>query len=261
MSEKKKYLANELRTYNEHAAGIDVSKKDFYVAAPSGNTIEVRVFKSFTRDIHSLVEWLVSLGVETVAMESTGVYWIQLYRVLQDYGIEPVVVNARHVQSLNAEKTDAKDCKMLQHLHSCGILKASYYPDNEIRALRSYMRQREVLVRDLTRSVQHMQKNMDQMNIKLNNVLSDINSRSGIRIIESILAGQRQAEKLASLADRRVKCSKEDLIKSLEGDWRREHLYGLKQAYDRYKHIQEHIKDCDYELEKLLKEITTGQGT
>src|SRR5690606_39152365 len=209
---------------NPNAGGIDISSKEHYVAVPEGRSKEcVRTFQSFTEDLHLLAQWLQSCGIETVAMESTGVYWYHLYTVLLDYGLEVYLVNARHVKNVPGRKSDVSDARWLQQLHSFGLLNGCFQPDNLTRELRNYVRQRKTLVRQMTTAVQRMQKALEQMNIKLNNVVSDRQGNTGIAIIAAILGGERNPGELAKLRDRRIKASKEVFLKSLEGTWRAEH--------------------------------------
>jgi transposase len=185
----------------------------------------IRQFKTFTADLNALANWLIQCGITTVAMESTGVYWIPLYQILEDRGIEVKLVNARHVKNVPGRKSDVRDCEWLRRLHNFGLLNGSFRPEAEICVLRSYMRQRETLVRYASYHVQHMQKALTQMNIKLQHVISDITGTTGMRIIRAILAGERDGIKLAAMKDWRVKSSVETIAKALTGDYREEHLF------------------------------------
>lgn len=245
---------------NPNAAGIDISTKEHYVAVPEGRSKEdVRCFNSFSRDLHELAKWLKSCNVDTVAMESTGVYWYHLYTVLLDYDIEVYLVNAYHVKNVPGRKSDVSDARWLQQLHSFGLLRSCYQPDNLTRTLRNYVRQRKQLVQSMTREVQHMQKALEQMNIKLSNVIGDIQGKTGMTIIKCILDGERDPEALAVHRDSRIKSSKETLIKSLEGIWREEYLFNLKQAWDHYFFLQGQLAECDKECEKVVKELSDDQ--
>src|SRR5215813_6768671 len=176
---------------NPNAAGIDVGASEHYVAVPPDREVEsVRRFGAFTEDLHALARWLVQCGVQTVAMESTGVYWIPLYQILEDYGFEVKLVNARHVKHVPGRKSDVQDCQWLQQLESGGLLSGSFRPEAKICILRSYMRQREMLVRDAGRYIQQMQKALTQMNLKLPQVISDLSGRTGLRIVRAIVAGE-----------------------------------------------------------------------
>ena len=251
----KNYLMSKL--VNPNAAGIDISIKEHYVAVPEGRSKEsVRCFQSFTRDLHELANWLKECKVETIAMESTGVYWYHLYTVLLDYGFEVYLVNAYHVKNVPGRKSDVSDARWLQQLHSFGLLKGCFQPDNQTRSLRNYVRQRKQLITQMSREVQRMQKALEQMNIKLSNVIRDIQGKTGMAIISSILDGERNPQVLAQFRDPRIKASKEKLIKSLEGNWREEQLFNLKQAYEHYFFLQGQLADCDKECERLVKDMS-----
>jgi transposase len=255
---------------NPNAAGIDISTKEHYVAVPEGRSeVDIRCFQSFTRDLHELANWLKECGVETIAMESTGVYWYHLYTVLLDYGFEVYLVNAYHVKNVPGRKSDVSDARWLQQLHSFGLLRGCFQPDNSTRSLRNYVRQRKQIITQISREVQRMQKALEQMNIKLNNVIRDIQGKTGMAIISSILEGERDPQVLAQYRDPKIKASKEKLIKSLEGNWREEQLFNLKQAYEHYFFLHGQIAECDKECERLVtdmsdedipkKEITSGK--
>jgi len=242
---------------NPNAAGIDISTKEHYVAVPEGRSKEdVRCFQSFTRDLHELAHWLKECDVDTVAMESTGVYWYHLYTILLDYGFEVSLVNAYHVKHVPGRKSDVSDARWLQQLHSFGLLRASFQPDNLTRSLRNYVRQRKFIIQQITREVQRMQKALEQMNIKLHNVIRDLQGKTGMAIVSSILEGERDPLVLVQLRDPRIKASKETLIKSLEGNWREEQLFNLRQAYDLYFFLQNQLMECDVACEKLIKEMS-----
>jgi len=242
-----------VQVMHPNAAGIDISSRGHYIAVPPDrDTQPVRSFGSFTEDIREIVQWLRSCKIDTVAMESTGVYWIQLYLMLEEAGFEVYLVNARHVKNVTGRKTDELDCQWIQKLHSFGLLSNSFQPDNLTRELREYVRQRKSLIHDSSRHIQHMQKAMEMMNIKLPNVISDITGKSGMQIIEAILKGERNPEKLLRLVDARVKASPLEIKKSLEGRWRKEHLFELKQAFDLYNYFLGKIDECDKEIEKVL---------
>jgi len=242
---------------NPDAAGIDISTKEYYVAVPEGRSKEdVRCFQSFTRDLHELAKWLKECNVDTVAMESTGVYWYHLYTVLLDYGFEVYLVNAYHVKNVPGRKSDVSDARWLQQLHSFGLLKGCFQPDNLTRSLRNYVRQRKQLIKQMATEVQRMQKALEQMNIKLNNVIRDLQGKTGTAIITSILKGERDPHVLAQYRDPRIQASRETLIKSLEGNWREEQLFNLKQAHDHYNFLQGQLTECDRECEKIVKQMS-----
>lgn len=238
---------------NPNAAGIDIASNVHYVAVAENKCKNpVRSFKGFTKDLHELAKWLVELGIETVAMESTGAYWFQLYTILLDYGIEVFLVNAYHVKNVPGRKTDVIDAQWLQELHENGYLKPCFQPDNLTRELRTYVRLRKQIVREMATETQRMQKAMINMNIKLHDVISDINGQTGKAIVNAIINGERDPGRLASLSNNRIKCSKENLIKALEGNWRNEQVFCLKMARDRYHELDRHLQNTDKESEKII---------
>ena len=213
-----------LRTINEHAGGIDVGAEEHYVAVPPHSVPKgesaVRSFSAFTSGLDASVEWLKQCRVTTVAMESTGVYWVPLAQKLEEAGIEIVLVNARHVRNVPGRKTDVKDCQWLQELHSFGLLNGSFRPSDDICRLRSLQRHRANLVSSASAEIQHMQKALQQMNLHLHHVLSDINGLTGMRILDAIVSGERNPAELAKLRDPRVKSTAAEIEKALEGDYR-----------------------------------------
>lgn len=259
---KKKEKAAKMQVINPSAAGVDVGSTFHYVAVPeSRSDTPVRRFESFTRDLHDLAKWLKECAIETVAMESTGIYWVQLFMILEQYGFKVYLVNAHHVKNVSGRKSDVSDCQWIQQLHSYGLLSASFQPEELTRSLRGYMRHRKNLTQNYATHVLHMQKAFEQMNIKLHNVIADITGKSGQAIITAILAGERDAQALATLADKKVKCSKEELIKSLEGDWQDEPLFELKQAFELYAFYKEKISECDAEIEKAIQKFNPDIDT
>jgi len=242
---------------NLDAAGIDVSAKEHYVAVPEDRDTEsIQCFKSFTRDLHVMAKWLLKCKIKTIAMESTGVYWYHLYTVLLDYGFEVYLVNAYHVKNVPGRKSDVSDARWLQRLHSFGLLSPCFQPDNLTRELRNSTRQRKSIIKDMSTQTQRMQKALELMNIKLNNVIRDINGKTGHMIVSAILDGETNPEILASYADYRIKATKENLIKSLEGNWRKEQLFNLKQAYDHINFLQHQLKECDKQTEEILNQFS-----
>lgn len=240
-----------------NAAGIDISSKEHVVAVPEDRAKEsVRTFQGFTRDLHQLANWLLTCKIETIAMESTGVYWYDLYTILLDYGFEVYLVNAYHVKNVPGRKSDVSDARWLQELHTFGLLRSSFQPDNLTRSLRNYVRQRKNIIQGLTKETQRMQKALEQMNIKLNNVIRDINGKTGTAIITAILKGERDPKVLAQYRDWRIKASEETLIKSLEGNWREEQIFNLRIAYNHYLFLQEQLNQCDIESEKVIKRMS-----
>lgn len=236
-----------------NAAGIDIASQMHYVAVPPDrDETPVRKFGTFTADLHEIARWLKQCGIDTIAMESTGIYWIQLYLILEEYGFEVFLVNARHIKNVTGRKSDVLDCQWILQLHTYGLLNASFQPESITRELRTYMRQRKNLTEGYSVQIQLMQKAFEQMNIKLHNVIADITGKSGQLIIQAILSGERNADRLAELADKHIKAKKEDLIKSLEGNWRNEHVFELKQAYELYLVFKQKINECDVQIEKVL---------
>ena len=196
-------------------------------------------------------------GIKTVALESTGVYWIPLYQILESYGLQVKLVNARHVKHVPGRKTDVQDCQWLQQLESFGLLSGSFRPEAKICVLRSYMRQREMLIRAAGRYIQQMQKALTQMNLKLQHVISDLSGQTGLRIVRAIVAGERDGLKLAALKDRRVKSDVSTIAKALEGDYRAEHLFALKQGLELYDYYQQKIAECDAEIRQEMQRLET----
>jgi len=243
---------------NPNAAGIDVGAREHYVAVPADRDPQpVRCFGAFTQDLHRLAQWLLQCGIKTVAMESTGVYWIPLYQMLESYGLAVKLVNARHVKHVPGRKTDVQDCQWLQQLESFGLLSNSFRPEAKICVLRSYMRQREMLIRNAGRYIQQMQKALTQMNLKLHHVISDLSGQTGLRIVRAIVAGERDRLKLAGLKDRRVKSDVSTIARALEGDYRAEHLFALKQGLELYDYYQQKIAECDTEICKEMQTLET----
>lgn len=257
MSKRKKQYkpalnVDVLAQIQPNASGIDVGAEEMYVCVPPGRDEErIRVFPTFTVDLHRLAEWLVDCGVETVAMESTGIFWIPLFDILEERGIEVYLVNARHLKNVTGRKTDVSDCEWLYQLHTYGLLRGSFHPPDEIRALRALARHRKMLVEYRAAHIQHMQKAMELMNIKLTYVLSDITGVTGMAIIHSILDGERNPTVLAQFRDPKCKHSEEEIAKALEGNYRREHLFALQQAVELYDTYGQQIAAVDAELEAL----------
>ena len=245
---------------NPHAAGIDIGDTEHYVAVENEDGHEVRCFDAFTVDLRAIVAWLLSIGITTVAMESTGVYWLSLYLLLEDAGIDVYLVNAKSTKNVTGRKKDDTDAVWIQKLHRCGLLQKSFQPDHEIRILRNYVRQRKNLIAISSDSVRRMQKALELMNIKLHTVISDLIGKTGMSIIASILKGERKPEILVELCDHRIKASKEEVMKSLEGIWSDEYLFMLKQASEEYHFYQNQINDCDKKIqEQLLKQVAIAK--
>lgn len=245
-----------LECIEPNAAGIDVGATEIYVAVAADRDAEpVRCFATFTEDLRAMAGWLQQCGIVTVAMEATGVYWIPVYEVLEDAGLGVCLVNARHVKHVPGRKSDVRDCQWLQYLHSVGLLRASFRPESAICALRALSRHRANLVEMAAVHVQHMQKALTQMNLQIHHVLSDLTGKSGLAILDAILAGKRDAEQLASLADGRIHAERETVIKSLVGNYRCEHLFTLRQSLEAYRQYQKMLVDCDRELEQGMGQL------
>ena len=248
---------------NLNAAGIDISSKEHVVAVPEDRAKQsVRTFPGFTRDLHQLAKWLKECKIETIAMESTGVYWYDLYTILLDYGFE--VYLEQHlamIKNVPGRKSDVSDARWLQELHTFGLLRGSFQPDNLTRSLRNYVRQRKNIIRQMTRETQRMQKALEQMNIKLNNVIRDLNGKTGTKIITKILEGERSPKILAQYRDWRIKASEETLIKSLEGNWREEQIFNLRLACNHYHFLQNQLYQCDIESKKTIKKMSNTSST
>ena len=243
-----------LSQLNLNAAGIDVGATSHFVAVPADRAEQpVREFEAFTADLYRLADWLAQCGVETVVMESTGVYWIPLFGVLEERGFLVVLVDPRRIKNVPGRKTDVLDCQWLQQLHTYGLLSGAFRPEGEIRRLRSYLRQRAMLVEYASHHVQHMQKALTQMNVKLQHVISDITGKTGMEIIEAIVGGQRDPVKLAQLRDPRIKADEATIAKSLRGHWREEHIFELTQALELYRFYHAKIAECDREIETHLE--------
>ena len=243
------------------AAGLDIGSTEVYAAVRRERDPDpIRNFPTFTVDLHALANWLKECQVTTVAMESTGVYWIPVYQILEAHGFEVVLVNARHVHSVPGRKSDVADCEWLRYLHSVGLLRGSFRPADEVCVLRSVLRHRDTLIKTASRSVLHMQKAYSQMNVHLHHAISDLTGVTGMAITDAILAGERDPARLAALADRRIKASRETLIKALQGDWRAEHLLALRHARATYAHYQQLIAECDAELEAGIRAFEATGG-
>ena len=254
--ENEKNGIESIQMIHSAAAGIDIGASEIYVAVSDNRSDNpVRRFDTFTEDLHKAARWLKECGIESVAMESTGVYWIPVFQILERYGFDVILVNARHVKNVPGRKTDVQDCQWLQYLHSVGLLNGSFRPAQEICEVRSLLRHRGNLVKSASSEVQRMQKSLTQMNLQIHNVISDITGVTGTKIIDAILAGERDPYKLADLSDPRIKADKETIAKSLTGDYRREHLFTLNQTVASYRHSLELIRQCDAEIESYLKEF------
>jgi len=227
----------------------------YAAVGPDRDPEPVRVFLTFTSDLEALADWLLDRGITTVAMESTGVYWIPLYQILEDRGIRPCLVSARHMKNVPGRRTDWHECQWLQYLHSTGLLRAAFRPDQDVCAVRALLRHRNELVQMASQHVLHMQKALTQMNFQIQHVISDIVGVTGSAIVEAILAGERDPAVLADLRHSNIKADAETIRKSLEGDWRQEHLFTLRQSRDLNNAYRKCIEDCDREIAERLSKF------
>lgn len=239
-----------------HAAGIDIGSREIWVAVPPDRAGETtRRFATFTPDLHRLADWLVECGVETVAMESTGVYWIPLFEILEARGIQVCLVNARHVKHVPGRKSDVQDCNWLQKLHSLGLLNASFRPDAEMCGLRTLLRHRAQLIQHRAPHILHMQQALQQMNLQLHHVLSDITGVTGQQILRAIVAGERDPTLLAAFRHPSCKAEEATIIKALTGTWAEEHLFVLKQALALFDFYTTQLAACDAQVERRFAAI------
>ena len=253
---KARRRSEQVEVVHPNAAGLDIGSREIYGCLPpdrAGDTI--KVFGTFTPDLQGLADWLVANQVDTVAMESTGVYWIPAFELLEARGLKVYLVNARHVKNVPGRKSDVADCQWLQYLHAVGLLRGSFRPNQEICALRSLWRHRDSLIQMASVHLQHMQKALDQMNLQIHHVISDIAGITGLAIIDAILAGERDPKRLADLRDWRIRATEETIMKSLVGDYRDEHLFTLRQSLVAYRHYQQLIGEVDEKVKQLLSEL------
>jgi transposase len=259
MAKKGKRRSDQLPVLHPDAAGIDVGASELFVAVSADRDPQpVRSFPTFTRDLNALADWLQQCGIHSVAMESTSVYWIPVYQILESRGLEVYLVNAQHVKNVPGRKTDVSDCQWLQYLHSVGLLRASFRPPGVICAIRSLWRHRSSLIQMASEHVLHMQKALDQMNLQIHRVLSDITGLSGLRILDAILEGERNPVTLARLCHSRVKSSEDTVAKSLEGDYRPEHVFALRQSLAAFRYYQQLIVEADAEIQQQLGDLETA---
>jgi len=253
--------ARSLTIAHPNAAGIDVAAGSHFVAVPAErDDAPVREFASFTEDLERLAAWLTQCGVDVVAMESTGIYWIPLYELLESKGFTVHLVNARHVKNVSGRKSDVLDCQWLQQLMSFGLLSGAFRPAEQVCQLRALSRQREMLVQGQTRHVQHVQKALAQMNVQLDQVISDVMGLTGQRIVRAILAGERDPAVLAKLRHVRIHADEATIAKSLVGTWRAEHLFVLAQAVALYDAYQAQLEACDAELARVLATLAITEA-
>jgi transposase len=247
-------VAKFLERVHLNAAGIDIGSASHWVAVPEDRDDQpVREFRSFTRDLHALADWLDVCGIETIAMESTGVYWVPLFEILQERGFEVLLVNARHVKGVPGRKTDVVDCQWLQQLHTFGLLRGSFRPDAEITAIRTLVRHRGTLVQEAAAHIQRMQKTMTLMNLQLHNVLTDVTGVTGMAILRDIVAGHTDPAALACHRDYRCKASPAEFVASLTGHYRSELVFALRQSIELYDVYQDKIRACDEQIEALIR--------
>jgi len=244
-----------LEVVHPDAAGIDIGNESHYVAVPpTRDTESVRRFGCTTAELRAMAGWLKQCGIRTVAMQSTGVYWIAVYDILEQAGLEVYLVNARETKNLPGRKSDVQESQWLMKLHTYGLLRNSFRPSQEIRTMRTYWRQRNDLVRAAGRHIQRIQKALTQMNLQLANVLSDLSGVTGQAIIKAILAGERDPHKLAAFRNWRVKATQEQIARSLEGNWQEDLLFVLKQEQDGYEFCQQQMAECDRRLKQYLQQ-------
>lgn len=251
-----------LSKINPDAAGIDIGSTMHVVAVSEGRDPEpVRTFRSFTCDLHALADWLQEVGITTVAMESTGVYWVPVFEILEARGFEVLLVNARHVKNVPGRKTDVSDAQWLQQLHEHGLLRGSFRPRDGLVRLRAYLRHRERLVDYAASHIQHMQKALMQMNVQLHHVVTDITGATGMRILRAIVDGERDSSVLAAMRDARCKSSQETIQAALEGSYREEHVFALRQALECYEFHRRKVEECDAEVERTLAALNKDRPT
>jgi transposase len=250
-------MRKTLEIMNPDAAGIDIGSRNFFVDAGEE---EIKVFPTYTEGCNAVRDYLLQRKIKTVAMESTGVYWVILHSILEEAGLEVYLVNGRDAKNVPGRKSDVKDCQWLRQLHSYGLLRKSFIPDESIRTLRNYMRLRQDHIRATATQIRLMQKALTLMNIRLAEVISDITGASGIKMIEAILKGVRDPEELAAMCHQKILLNKKEvLLKSLEGTYREDHLFALEQAYKTWRHYNEMIVECDKVMEELLNKMSISK--
>jgi transposase len=247
----KRVRVDALEQINLNAAGIDIHLEEHWVCVPEGRDEEsVRRFGTFTRDLHAIADWLEACGVTTVAMESTSVYWIPLYEILEERGIEVCLVNAQATKNVTGRKSDLLDCQWVQQLHTYGLLSPSFRPPADIATLRAYVRHRDNLIQYRASHIQHMQKALELMNLKLTSVISDITGLTGMQIIRAIIDGERDPRTLAQFRDHRCKKSENEIALALEGNYQPEHIFLLRQSVELFDYYNHQLAECDHEIER-----------
>jgi transposase len=245
---------------HERAGAIDIGSRFHVAAVPPELCAEpVQTFQAFTADLERMADWLVGLGIKTVAMESTGVYWVPVFEVLEGRGIEVIVANAREARAVPGRKSDVNDAQWLQRLHACGLLRASFRPAGDIAALRAYLRLRERHLDYAAAHIQHMQKALTFMNLQLHHVVSDVTGVTGLKIVRAIVAGERDPQVLASMRDVRCKASTETIEAALVGNYQPEHVFALTQALALHDFYQERVAECDARIEQVLAALNVEQ--
>lgn len=258
---KSKRTRAALGSVNPNAAGIDLGSEQHWVSIPPDRGEEtVRAFDCFTGDLEKMADWLRSHGITTVAMESTGVYWIPPFELLAARGFDVQLVSTKHINAVPGRKTDVADCQWIQHLHECGLLRGSFRPKDDICEVRGLVRHRDTLTEEASKFLLRMQKSLDQMNLHLHKVITDISGKTGMAIIDAILAGERDGRKLAALRDYRCRTSEETIVRALTGNFRDEHLFCLRQNLDAYRFVQAQIVVCDAEILTRFKSLEDKAG-
>ena len=242
-----------------NAAGLDIGSREHFVAVPEGrSTATVRSFGCTTSELREMAAWLESCGVDTVAMEATGVYWVPVYEVLEDAGIEAFLFDGRQTRHVSGRKSDVLDCQWSQKLHSYGLLTRAFRPDKQIATLRAYWRHREGIVESCSRQIHLIHKALEQMNVQLHKAVCDVTGQTGMRILRAIVAGERDVQALARLRDWRVKATEDEVARALEGTYREEHMFALQQALEAYDFFQQQLAACDSTLELYLASQPLG---
>ena len=251
----------KLSLQHPHAAGIDLGSRHHFVAVGKDKTEQpVRVFNTYTESLKEMAIWLTQLGIKTVAMEATGVYWLAVYDILEEAGLEVYLVNARHVKNVPGRKSDVQDCQWIQQLHSFGLLRASFIPTDKLRQLRAYVRQRETMEKGKTKAIMHISKALSLMNLKLHNLVSNLAGATAMKIIRDIAAGNHDPKDLVKHRHVNMKASEEQIIQSLQGNYREEYLFTLQQAIECFDFFEKQMIQCDLEVEKLLQVLTSEQS-
>jgi len=250
----------ELTMVHRDAAGIDIGSGSHFASVPRDrDEMPVREFGSWTADLRKMAQWLKSCGIKTVAMQSTGVYWIPVYDVLEEEGLEVYLVNARGTKNLPGRKSDVQECQWLRKLHSYGLLRKSFRPPEQIRMVRTIWRLRDRVVKDAGRAVQHIQKALTQMNVQLSNAISDVSGVTGMNIVRAILRGQRDPKELAKLRDPRIQASEEEIAHCLAGHWQADLLFELQQVVDAYDFHRQQLLTIDKQLEEYMATLPSRE--